>query len=128
MHIADSVSIIAIATILLSAGSASNLARDTHDGHTLGSEGLRDRLRRIRTSKATRDGRVTIFLRPPSETEFTDDALGPGPGFWRAHGAVMVGFRDPALGPNLPSVPEDDPHRTSPPRWLAEDTQQSEDA
>lgn len=36
-------------------------------------------------------------------------------------GAVAVGFVDPKYGPNLPSVPEDDPHRTRPPGWLLED-------
>ena len=33
-------------------------------------------------------------------------------------GAVAVGFVDPKFAPNLPSVPEEDPRRSSPPEWL----------
>ena len=36
-------------------------------------------------------------------------------------GAVAIGFRDPNYGPHLPAVPDDDPHRSSPPHWLLEE-------
>ncbi len=83
----------------------------------------REYLGRIASRMQRGDGRRTIFVRQPNDTGFRDDSVGPGPGFWQGQGgAVMVGLRDPALGPNLPSVPEDDPHRTVPPTWLTEDT------
>jgi hypothetical protein len=81
---------------------------------------LRDRLRRFLSRP--RGGWKTIFLRQPNDMGFADDEVEPGHRFWSGvGGAVMVGFRDPELGPHLPSVPEDDPHRTSPPSWLTED-------
>jgi hypothetical protein len=35
-------------------------------------------------------------------------------------GAIAVGFVDPKFAPKLPSVPDDDPHRTTPPAWITD--------
>lgn len=89
--------------------------------------GLREKLRRLAVRKRNTDGRATIFVHPPNDTGFDDDDLVAGPRFWHGAGAVvMFGFRDPELGPHLPSVPENDPHRTSPPKWLTEEGRDEE--
>jgi len=111
---------------VLTATFRHNDASTKECGTRISGVGWRQWVRHIAQRPATRDSRGTIFIRQPTDTGFTDENLGPGPRFWHGQGgAVMVGFRDPALGPDLPSVPEDDSHRTTPPAWLLEDTPES---
>ena len=60
----------------------------------------------------------TVYQDPrsPINQDFRGSA-----GIWPyAGGAVAIGFRYPEDGPTLPTVPDNDPHRTDPPEWLSE--------
>jgi hypothetical protein len=67
-----------------------------------------------------------VLLGPYIERRFFQDPSNPVHAEFRGvggvwpygGGAVSVGFLNPEDGPVLPTVPDDDPHRTTPPRWL----------